>query len=194
MAPGTSGTSRPTANRPASQARLTARGVAAGRCMLCQRQNVVMHGPGWTVRSYEWQHIFMDLSSPAVEICKLHVLDNMCRAREQTSQLGASGKSMCLCTLALPAHTWHAAQLTGQLVQCIGSATLQAYMGVTPERHHWEYSSAYACSRNCVQDCVGERRRGSLWGTLEIHEHAHACIGSLIAERGRCGPGCAGHL
>ena len=35
----------------------------------------------------------------------------------------------------------------------------------------------------CVQDCVGERQRWSLWGTLEIHEHAHACIWeSLVSE------------
>ena len=35
-----------------------------------------------------------------------------------------------------------------------------------------------------MQDCVGERKRWSLWGTLEIHEHAHACI---------VGPLCARH-
>ena len=48
----------------------------------------------------------------------------------------------------------------------------------------WKIHTMVGMYQWCVQDCVGERKRWSLWGTLEIHEHAHACI---------VGPLCARH-
>ena len=88
---------------------------------------------------------------------------------------------------------------TGRHVNASSQALARGALLVLPRcgRHSKWGGCVQAFIVRCVQDCcVGERQRWSLWGTSEIREHAHACIaiGSLIAERGRRGSDCAGHL